>query len=201
MFRSKLRRLAEDIYYALNLREHAMGNRLTPFEKREYLAKFADCYDTFVETGTYLGETTAAMAKVYRHVHTVEIDDQLYQKASQRFKDASSVSCYHGDSALVLPRILEQLKSPAVFWLDGHYSGPKTGKSSKYDTPILRELAIIFQHNRRDHMILIDDARYFIGKDFYPRIFHLREFVRKNSEYSLSVRDDIIRLCFDPEWP
>ncbi|HRJ70789.1 MAG TPA: hypothetical protein PLS03_01120 [Terrimicrobiaceae bacterium] len=193
-------KLLGDVHYAMNLREHAMVSHLTPDEKRERLGAYAGRYSTFIETGTYLGETTQAMSKLYGEVHTIEVSPELHAKAAQRFAGNAAVTCHLGDSADVLPRIVGSLTKPAVFWLDGHYAGPRTGRANAYDTPIIRELEIIFQNSKKDHMILIDDARQFVGRNSYPRIGVLREYVRSHSQYFLTIRDDIIRLAYDPEW-
>lgn len=196
----QLKKLLGDIHFALQAREHAYVNYLLPFEKRKYLVSFADQYETFIETGTYLGETTAAMADYYKTVHTVELMESLFNAASERFSDNPSIICHQGDSAEKILEICNQLDCPAVFWLDAHYSGSATARHGDYDSPIEKELSIIFKNNPREHLILIDDARLFVGRNSYPKIGHLRKFVRENSEYGLTVRDDIIRLWRDPEW-
>lgn len=196
----RIKKLVGDLHYLLNVRDHALVSYLSPIEKRERLANYASRCQEFVETGTYLGETTAAMAKHYSKVHTIEIDTGLYEKARARFADQLGIQCYHGDSATMLPEVIRELAGPTVFWLDGHYSGPRTGRHSEYDTPIISELEMIFAHNAKDHIILIDDARLFVGRHAYPTIAILRQFVSANSRYHLTIRDDIIRLWFDPEW-
>lgn len=194
-----IKQFVRDLHYALNTREHSIFTHLLPEEKRDRLGAFASRFDHFIETGTYLGETTAAMSRLYRSVHTVEIHEGLFQKAAERFKDTSNVTCHHGNSAKILPGILSRLDGPAVFWLDAHYSGPKTGRIGKIQTPIEEELEIIFSAGRSDHLIFIDDARLFVGKDSYPKLGRLWKYVRTHSAYSMTVRDDIIRLAVDPE--
>ena len=194
-----IKQFVRDFHYALNSREHSLFTHLLPEEKRERLGAYARKYDNFVETRTYLGETTAAMAELYKKVYTVEIHEELARKAALRFEGRDDVECFHGDSAKVLPGILAKLDGPAVFWLDAHYSGPRTGKASSRETPIEEELSIIFEGSSAEHLIFIDDARLFVGKNSYPKIGRLWKFVRTHSPYSMTVRDDIIRLYRDPE--
>ena len=194
-----IKQFVRDLHYALNTREHSIFTHLLPEEKRERLGAFASRYDNFVETGTYLGETAAAMAKLYRKVFTVEIHEELYQKAAARLRDSGNVTAYHGNSSDLLPAILDRLDGPAVFWLDAHYSGPKTGRIGKAETPIEEELSQIFATGSSEHLIFIDDARLFVGKASYPKLGRLWKFVRTHSAYSMTVRDDIIRLAVDPE--
>ena len=195
----RVKKFLGDLHYAMNVREHALVNYLLPEEKRKHLGAFAGRWRNFVETGTYLGETTAAMADLYDKVYTVEIHEGMYRKAAERFASRPSIQCFLGDSAHALADIVKLLDGPAVFWLDGHYSGSHTGRAG-YDTPIEQELSIIFAHSRKDHVILIDDARLFVGRNSYPRIGKLRKFVRANSDYGMTIREDIIRLYHDPEW-
>lgn len=67
------------------------------------------------------------------------------------------------------------------------------------DTPILLELKAILEHSIKNHVILIDDARCFIGSNpilrNYPTIDQLKEFVaRRWNNFSFEVKDDIIRI-------
>ena len=92
-----------------------------------------------IETGTYLGEMVSAMKHVFDCVYSIELGDELYQKAKKKFSRDLQVSILHGDSTKVLPGILEQIKIPCLFWLDGHYSAGVTARGEK-ETPILEEL-------------------------------------------------------------
>ena len=48
-------------------------------------------YRLFVETGTFLGETTLAMAEIFERCWTVEIDASLYAKALVRFEGRANL--------------------------------------------------------------------------------------------------------------
>jgi hypothetical protein len=91
----------------------------------------------FIETGTYYGDTVAAVKDMYSSVISIEVDEALYQKACQRFAGDKNVRIAHGDCARVMPEILATLQQPAVFWLDGHYSGGGGGKGGKERTTLL----------------------------------------------------------------
>jgi hypothetical protein len=93
----------------------------------------------FIETGTYHGDTVEAVKRLYANVISIEVDESLYRKACQRFAVDSNVRIVHGDCASEMPVILAELQEPAVFWLDGHYSGGETGKGMVED-PILISL-------------------------------------------------------------
>ena len=116
--------------------------------------------DVFIETGTFLGDTTAGAAQVFREVHTVELSQSLYLRAKQRFAQEPRVHLYCGDSASVLPSIVRGLRGRAVLWLDGHYSEGVTAKGD-CNTPIFQELAAIAGNSAESHILLIDDISLF----------------------------------------
>jgi len=147
----------------------------------------------FVETGTFLGETTLAMSRVFERCWTVEIDQSLYEQALRRFHGHDNITALQGDSASRIVDILREIDAPAIFWLDGHYSRGKTGRGAT-DTAVVSELAHIFEHPIKEHVILIDDARTFLGVNGYPTIKALHRFVRQRSPYRMRVSNDIIRL-------
>lgn len=156
---------------------------------REYAARYR--LRTFVETGTYYGDTTAAL---YPHVDraiTIEISPDLAAQARRRFIADDGVIVLEGDSGRLLPDVLAELETSALFWLDGHYSGGVTGRGDE-DTPIRTELAAVIAHTVRDHVILIDDARLFDGGD-YPTLDEIAT-LAEAAGYQYRVSDDIIRL-------
>ena len=146
----------------------------------------------FIETGTYYGDTVAAAKDIYANVISIEVDEKLYKKACQRFAADHNVRIVHGDCARELSAILATLKEPAVFWLDGHYSGGETGKGIVED-PILISLNQIASHPVRDHVIFIDDARTFDGREGRPDISDIFNEIKKiDSRYIIRVQNDII---------
>ena len=165
-------------------------------EKRAEIKKWQAMtgHRLFVETGTFLGETTLAASAVFERCWTVELDKLLYEEALRRFHGRTNITALHGDSETRMVEILDEIDAPAVFWLDGHYSRGNTGRGA-LDTPIVKELTMIFHHRIKEHVILIDDARDFIGINGYPTIKALHRFVNAHSSYRMRVSNDIIRLC------
>lgn len=125
--------------------------------------------------------------------HSIELDQHLYRQAHNRFRNWLNVKTYQGDSGEVLPRILARLHCPALFWLDGHYSGGETAKGEA-DTPISIELQAILESRIKGHVVLIDDARCFDGTSDYPFIEDLLAIVRRDPNYRIEISADIIRL-------
>ncbi len=152
----------------------------------------------FVETGTYYGDTVAAIKDMYASVISIEVDDALHKRACVRFAADKNVRIAHGDCARELPAILETLDEPAVFWLDGHYSGGETGKGEIED-PILISLNQIAAHPVREHVIFIDDARTFDGREGRPDISEVFNYIKKiDSRYVIRVQSDIIVATIIP---
>jgi hypothetical protein len=147
----------------------------------------------FVETGTFLGSMVEHIAETGAKCITIEIDDVIHDRALAMLKRKKNIHCLKGDSAVVLPEVLKAIDQPAVFWLDGHYSGGFTGKA-EIDTPVSAELQMILDHGVKGHVILIDDARDFTGQDGYPRLSTLLALFEDHAEYRAQVSADIIRI-------
>lgn len=146
----------------------------------------------FVETGTYYGDTVAAIKDMYASVISIEVDAALHGKACERFANDANVRIVLGDCAKKMPEILADLQEPAVFWLDGHYSGGVTGKGVIED-PILISLKQIAEHPVRGHVIFVDDARTFVGREGHPDISEVFDCIKKvDSRYVIRVQSDII---------
>jgi len=122
--------------------------------------KTADDFKIFIETGTFMGETSELMSNIFDTVYTIEVYEELYNNAQNKFLN-TNVHPILGDSTNILPSLLPELKENIVFWLDGHNSGPGTGVGTT-DFPVLQECNIIDQNFKGDlGLILIDDVRLF----------------------------------------
>ena len=158
---------------------------------KEYKDKYG--YEVLVETGTYMGAMVEAQKKRFKKIVSIELGVDLFNKATEKFKRDKNVTIVQGDSGKVLPEILLAINEPAIFWLDGHYSAGVTAKGEK-NCPIFEELDAIFNSKTFNHILLIDDARCFIGKGDYPTIDQLTEYIKsKNEKYAVEVKHDIIR--------
>jgi hypothetical protein len=157
-----------------------------------YLQKFE--LPEFIETGTFRGDTLAWIARNgSTQCSSIELSSEFYRKAVERFRNQPNVTLLQGDSGTILPQLVRNLKRPALFWLDGHYSGLGTGKA-EIDTPIEAELMSIFEHPVKNHVVLIDDAHCFKGTNGYPALDSLIEFIRSRSNYHFEISANIIRL-------
>jgi hypothetical protein len=150
--------------------------------------------DVLIETGTFRGAMIHAQLAHFQLIYSIEIDRALYSTAVRLFRRHQHVHLVLGDSSDALPHVLSEVRQPSIFWLDGHYSGGTTGRGA-FDSPIAKELAHIWGHDRLEHVILIDDARHFIGQGGYPTIQELGDIVRLHRPaWVCEVKDDIIRI-------
>ena len=143
-------------------RERGFAAPSPPFIKREVLARHSAPQATWVETGTFQGDTTAFLAERARKVISIEPEPALYAAAAARFRDRPNVELHAGLSEQVMPGVLKALSGDVRFWLDGHYSAGITHKGPK-DTPIVDELALIGAALPAwgQVAVLVDDVRCF----------------------------------------
>lgn len=158
---------------------------------KEYARRFS--IHVLVETGTYCGDMVKATRNKFEKIFSVELDKTYYEQAKRKFAKFAHILIIQGDSGEILPRILGEISQPCLFWLDAHYSGGNTAKGD-IETPIMRELQLIFDHAHGEQVILIDDAREFVGKNDYPTLEKLRTFVlKRHHDWVFEVENDIIR--------
>lgn len=133
----------------------------------EHLAHITQI-DTFVETGTYRGDTVATVLPYFRRIISIEREEELHRAASVRFVDKPVVTLLQGDSAQVLDNLREELQARKVlFWLDAHWRLDGDLKQESYPCPLLAELQAIHKLNQHS-VVLIDDARLFLSPPAGP---------------------------------
>jgi hypothetical protein len=148
---------------------------------------------TVVETGTFTGDMVDALVGRASRIVSIELDDALHARARQRFAGTRSVELLHGDSAVLFPKVVAQLTAPSFFWLDGHWAGGGTARTS-VASPVSHEIAALLDHPVSGHVVLIDDAREFTGEDGYPTVDALRRTIlARQPDAEFEVKDDIIR--------
>jgi len=159
----------------------------------------------WVETGTFRGDTTARQVAWFRHIFTIELDPTLAAAARERFKDEPTVEVHEGDSAEVLAWLCAtspHLQEPAVFYLDGHWSGGVTarGREEEDGCPLLREVAVLGRREYED-LIVVDDVRLFgkkvvsgSGGDWPPTEFDWRH-VTEESLLAAYSRPAEVHYC------
>lgn len=158
---------------------------------------------TFVETGTFLGETLNILKMHVKAAYSIELHKGLYERARELFRYDPQVSLRFGDSGEELRKLLAAIDEPTLFWLDAHYSGEGTALGGSA-SPILQELEAILQHPVPGHVILIDDARCFDGRSLACTVSAIENVLtRSRRAYRFAVKNDIIRFHPEkalPEW-
>ena len=144
-----------------------------------------------VETGTNYAHMIRVQRRRFREIYSIEIDAAKAEGARKKFARFPAVHILQGDSGEILPRLLPELREPCLFWLDGH----------DFDraTPVERELAALFAHPGQNHVVLIDDAKWFNGHGGYPTLGSLRQRVARDYiGHTLDVHDESIRIFPEP---
>jgi len=188
------------VKWALTTMKRDIGSSPPHIFKQTVLKEYSKRYGLkiLVETGTYLGDMVEAMRADFDLIYSIELSKDLYEKAMIRFKGVNNIEIIQGDSGIELPILMNKINQPALFWLDGHYSGGITARGNM-DTPIFEELNTIFNHFDTAHVILIDDARCFEKDPCYPSMEELIKFIgSKKCSVEIVVQDDIIRICPQP---
>lgn len=159
---------------------------------KNYATKFR--LRNFIETGTYMGEMIDAVLNAFSKIISIEFDAALAEQAKNKYSSYGHVTILQGDSGQVLPLVISDITEPCLFWLDAHYSGGATSQSD-LGTPIVKELKALMDHHCSDHVILIDDAREFTGKNNYPTLEEVEKIVfGKRGDWLMEVDADVIRL-------
>lgn len=170
--------------------------RMGPPENLVLLIKNKYKISTFVETGTFKGQTAFWAAKHFDQVITVENSQEYYDELINTERE--NIEFLLGDSRLHLKTIINRIQAPAIFWLDSHWCGDSSF-GEKDQCPLLKELAIINTSNF-DHFILIDDARLFLSPPPCPndlsqwptilKIFNILS--EKNQNRYMVIFEDVI---------
>jgi len=118
---------------------------------------------TWIETGTYLGDTTSKLSKISRKVISIEPQLELSLFAAKRLGRHENVRVINATSESIIAKVLEDLSGPTCFWLDGHYSGDVTYQGAEI-SPISTELSVISNYLRNNKVVVfIDDFRLFVN--------------------------------------
>ena len=121
-----------------------------------------DVHHTFVETGFGSGDTLRRMLKYsFERFVTIELDAGVFHEAVRKVGQHPKVDVYRGDSASVLPSVINPDVS-TTFWLDAHFSGGLYGEQAYQgaEAPLLAELeAILSRDWQAPFTIFIDDVR------------------------------------------
>jgi hypothetical protein len=141
---------------------------------RNHLKKLVSSFDVFVETGTYLGYTTAIAARLFKKVYTIELSREIFEQTRAKFPPNCNIEFVQGDSAVELKMLAERIDRPCVFFLDSHFAGGKTA-FGEVEVPLSDELTSVSKRKFAD-LVIVDDYRLFgqrgttgtEGSELYP---------------------------------
>ena len=151
----------------------------------------------FVETGTGAGRTAMWAAQHFSRVITIELDRDRCHKATrsiQRHRYDRNTTCIHGDSRDWLGHVLRLFLSPALIWLDGHWSQDlKYAVPKRGECPLLEEIDAI-NADGKEHVIMIDDAHQYVDppNSDWPTFDVVKSRLESEGEREVYVEDDVI---------
>jgi hypothetical protein len=169
------------------------GPRVPHLIKQKTIAEFRQRFGlkVMVETGTNVGNMINVQKDHFREIYSIENNPWYAARAKRIFAKYPHIHTYEGDSGKVLPTIMPVLHEPCLFWVDAHWG--------KVSAPIKEEMECIYRHPIRNHVLLIDDARWFDGEGDYYSVQDLRDHAAVEFPGAVvEVKDDIIRI-YRPE--
>ncbi|MDQ6617295.1 MAG: hypothetical protein M3083_21755 [Actinomycetota bacterium] len=137
---------------------------------------------------------------------SVELSDDLYQRAVRKYGDKPGLTFLHGSSADVLTGLADTIDEPVIFWLDAHGGMADMGFDTVFNPageatqcPLLQELkaARSFRHWSKS-CVLIDDARGFLGPfpeqraSDWPSLLEITDLLREGSDRYITILDDVL---------
>lgn len=155
--------------------------------------------ETFVETGSYEGDTLSSVAYLFNDIWTVESSQALFERLSGKYAGRKNFHLSWGDSPEFLASKRSLFKGHVLFWLDAHWCVADNVKSERSQCPLLRELEAISSLTE-ESVILIDDARLFLAPPPRPHNAYqwpsfqqiLERLQALSPNHSLMVLNDVI---------
>jgi len=185
---STIYRILSLIYGSIAWSKRGFASPSPQYIKQKCLLRNASKNSIWVETGTYLGQTTEYLSKKSLEVFSIEPEPILFSNAKEYFSKNKKVKIINGTSEEIFPHLLPKLKGNISFWLDGHFSSGFTFMGTQH-TPICQELENISLNlnNFNEVSIIIDDIRDFhpqlIGVNGYPSTDFLINWATVNDFY------------------
>lgn len=165
-------------------------------------------FSTFIETGTYHGNTVYGLSNFFEKIYTVEYSKEIYNNLMKR-KNPPNIEFYNSDSNAFLKKILPDLNDKTkdyelLFFLDAHWAGISTGFFEK-DCPLLDELNTIKDIYKKKKLVIIDDYNKFgviKSKEHHKNEEHKRIFGPngKIEDWSDITLENVLKCFNDTEY-
>lgn len=157
-----------------------------------------------IETGTFSGDSAAALAPLFDRVVTIERSPELAAAAANRLRSLPNVTVMEGHSAEELRKLSKTLTRPFLAWLDAHWCMGGTGTDD--ECPLLREIAVLDSAPAAlGSCLLIDDARLFQGppppphdRNAWPPLMEVFDALRHHHPRYVTLLEDIV-IATPPE--
>ena len=165
-----------------------------PFHvKMKTLQRYSTPNSDWIETGTYLAETTLELAKLNKknQIYSIEPAKEIYEFVKSKYSNISNLNLLNGTSEELFESTLLKAGTEVNLWLDGHYSGDVTYKG-EVDSPIIHELNFLAKHLAKFKRInlFIDDFRLFGNSVGYPDKGYL-VFWAESNNFVWTVDNDV----------
>ena len=147
--------------------------------------------DTLVETGTQVGRTAVWAARHFKKVITIEVDEGYFGRTVEKHGHVQNIEFIYGDSGEVLLDVMPRLTTPAMFWLDAHWSRDLLYGRPEVICPVMTEIAAINTFPDPGHIIMIDDARLFLGENSWPYSMDVVKELQKFGNRHVSIEEDV----------
>lgn len=156
--------------------------------------------DTFIETGTFKGDTLRSVAGMFKECFSVELSSLHHQAAEQVLKELVNVQVSCGPSPEFLAQHQKEWSAkPVLFWLDAHWCSADQTAGFESQSPLIDELKAIGRLHYQS-VLLIDDARLYLcppplphryrdWPDFDEIITALRDL---SAEHRVMIWNDVI---------
>jgi hypothetical protein len=146
-----------------------------------------------------LADTVLWAAQHFDRVTSIEADRELCGAARKRLASYANVNVLLGQSQNVLAALVPTLSRPALIWLDAHWCGGAVAVAgANQECPLLEEIAAV-DAGIIQHLILIDDARFFLNppppphkREHWPSAGAVIEQLRAKYDGYICVIDDVI---------
>jgi hypothetical protein len=148
----------------LKWRNNGFSSPSPQFIKTQVLKRNGINSGTWLETGTYLGDTTKFLSRNFPNSKIISLEPQIliFNFAKFRLRRRNNILIVNGSSEGKFEETLSKLVGPVNFWLDGHFSGDITFQGDSI-SPIIQELNIIEKYMKKigELAVFIDDIRDF----------------------------------------
>jgi hypothetical protein len=178
--------------------------RMGPPEELVLLIRDNSGISTFVETGTFFGNTASWASSQFKKVITVERSESIFNKAVETYGHVQNIEFRLGDSVTELSKLIPTLKESSIFWLDSHWSGGETYGQDD-ECPLIEELKI-FRSASSKHVLMIDDARLFNSppplphrKEQWPTLMQVVETLKTIYQNPYVVLFEDVFICVPAE--